>query len=364
MGLTGVRTNRWLRLAAAVVAGGVMSLGLGGVAAAEPPAEVTPTTTQGLQLINAKNNETVEARIFALPFGPGQGGTQLAYCIEYTVRFQGGLYVEKPWKDSGIKNLGKVQWILTHSYPTTTPQQLIQAASAKVPADANEDQLKKIAYAATQAAIWTLTDADTFALAAWDDAKTDVSETHYNLIRVLHTHLLANAAEQPEAEPTLTIDPQNATGVAGTKIGPFTVKASGGGTVSLKATGGKVVDQNGNAITSVQAGGKFWLTSDNAGTVTVEAEGSGSVPTGRIFVRKSDVTAPAATAQQKSQRLILAGSAGRKLKAQATATVKAKPTLPVTGASVTVAVASGVVLLGGGALLLMAMRRRRVNFTA
>jgi TQXA domain-containing protein/LPXTG-motif cell wall-anchored protein len=349
-----------------------MSVGFGAAASAEPaPVKVTPTTAPaGITLINevvhqgpgsgAKNRP--KPSIFALPFPQG---TQLAYCIEFEVAFANGEHVEKPWAGSGIENLGKVQWVLTNSYPAAkTAQQLIQAAGATAPEGATEDQLKKIAYVGTQAAIWNFTDGDAFRLAPWSEG--DTPKATYDVVKAIYDYLRTNAKDVPEVKPTLTIDPATATGTVGSKIGPYTVKAPAGGDVKLTATGGKVVDANGKELTTVKDGGKFYLTSDVVGTITVEAEGSYSVPTGRIFVHVNEGTQGSASRVpvHRSQKLILAGSTGEKLKAKASATVTAKPTLPVTGASVTVAVASGVVLLGGGALLLMAMRRRRVNFTA
>jgi LPXTG-motif cell wall-anchored protein len=95
------------------------------------------------------------------------------------------------------------------------------------------------------------------------------------------------------------------------------------------------------------------------GTVKINATGSGEVPTGRVFV--------AQTTPNQFQKLILAGVAGLPLTAAVTATftTPAGPTLPVTGASVTGTVVTGLVLLlVGGAVALLAIRRRRVRFTA
>jgi hypothetical protein len=129
------------------------------------------------------------------------------------------------------------------------------------------------------------------------------------------------------------------------------------GALDLTATGGKIVDSGGGPVNSLPNGGKFWVTSETAGNVTIDATGSGQVPTGRVFT--------ALDGPNTHQKLILAAVAGAPLSAKASATVTAKPPgLPVTGASLTGAVVAGLMPTLGGVLLVTTIRRRRIRFTA
>jgi LPXTG-motif cell wall-anchored protein len=161
----------------------------------------------------------------------------------------------------------------------------------------------------------------------------------------------------------LSIAPADATGEIGSKLGPYTVTSSSPATLS--AIDGKIVDANGAAITGpVANGGKFWLTRDTAGKVTVDAKAGGAVPTGRVFT----ATRTTKKVLKKFQKIILAGAAPTELIAHAAGTFTPKaapaPTLPVTGASAVGAAIGGLVLLGGGGVLVAMLRRRRINFTA
>jgi TQXA domain-containing protein/LPXTG-motif cell wall-anchored protein len=338
-----------------VVLGGLMSFAAAGVAAA---ADATTTPVKGT--VGVKTNS--QGGEIGYPLFDGQGAEQPAvqitltiggevidaYCIDLHHELKKDVYQETAWKASTVANLEKVQWILVNSVPNLSAEKVLEAANVK-PEGVNPNDLPLLVYAATQGSIWHFSDG--FELGTHPGAK-------YDVVKGVYKYLVDHAVEVKEPAPTLGITPANATGEIGTKLGPYTVN-SPSEPAALKATGGKIVDANGTEVTSpVKDGGKFWLTSDQTGKVTVDATAAGAVPTGRVF------TFPAEP--DKHQKIILAGKTTTKLIAHATGTFtpKAAPTLPVTGASAVGAAVGGVALLGGGGLLVAMLRRRRIKFTA
>src|SRR6266536_1235342 len=294
--------GRWARLGAAVVVGGVLSLVAAGAAVA---AEPTVTGVAGI----AKDGEGTE---ISYPLFDESGRQHNAALITLTI---GGKAVEAYCID------------LKHPLKRDTYQETAWKAATV----ANLDKVQ-----------WLLVHS------VPNVAAEDV--------------LAAHAGSESEPAATLSITPATATGEIGAKLGPYTVKSSAPATVT--ATGGKIVDANGAELTGpIANGGQFWLTSDTAGKVTVDASAVGKVPTGRVFTYASK--------PNDFQKIILAGVATTKLTAQATGSFTPKapaapavPTLPVTGSSAVGAAIAGVLLLAGGGLLVMVIRRRRVKFTA
>ncbi|GAA3201025.1 thioester domain-containing protein [Dactylosporangium siamense] len=367
---------RLVGLAAAVLVGGAVALSGAGIAFADPLATPVagtqiylddPKSPAAIKVINSKNtshnplgNLTGAPR---LQIKVGDAAPVLAYCIDFSREIKINTYVESSWGDNknptpSKEELGQVRWVLTHSIPTVGVDGVLAAAKVTKPAGASAELLEKLVYAGTQSAIWTLTDGDIFALRGDNEGlNTGNTLDEYKII-VAVSEYLVKAAKSPseDPKPKLEINPATLTGEAGKKIGPFTI-ASGGGTATLTATGGKLVDADGKPVTTLPDGGKFWVLADAAGTVNIEASGSGSVPIGRMFV----------TTQRPhdTQKLILAGVTGTKLQAKATVTVTPPPpSLPVTGVKLTGAITAGVLLVAGGVALLLVVRRRRVRFTA
>jgi TQXA domain-containing protein/LPXTG-motif cell wall-anchored protein len=367
-----ISVGRWGRLGVAVMLGGLMSFTAAGVAAA---AETTTTPVTGTAGVEKDGNGEVsyplfdeggtqhDAALITLTIG---GKTVEAYCIDLKNDLDGGgKYQETAWQASAVKNLDKVQWILVHSFPNVTPQKVLDAAGATAlaPQGASEQELKLLVYAATQGAIWNFS--DDFNLGAYNGKANAPEAKSYPAVEKVYHYLVDNAGSAPEPAPTLSIAPANVTGEIGTKLGPYTVTSSQPATLS--ATGGKIVDANGAEIAGPVANGeKFWLTSDTAGKVTVDAKAEGMVPIGRVFTATRKTTAK--NVAKKFQKIILAGVAKTELIAHAAGTVTPKaapaPTLPVTGASAVGAAVGGLVLLGGGGVLVAVLRRRRINFTA
>lgn len=370
---------KWASLAAVVVVAGTLTLSGAGVAAAADPVIGTQVFIDdfnaGAKVVNLKdtdggkhpNGTEVGAPRLGLKVD-GAAEPVLAYCIDYQHNIDTKNYVEGTWapNKNGTptpEELGQVQWVLTHSYPTLGVDAVIAAAKGTMPANTDGTLLTKIVYAGTQAAIWSLTDADTFELRTDNNGFNTApngAEDQYALIVAIHDYLV-KAAKNPVAEPQpkLVINPATLSGEAGKKIGPFTLE-SGGGVATLTATGGKLINADDSKVATeltLTNGGKFYVQADAAGTVTVNAKGSGSVPIGRVFVAKVGPDA--------NQKLILAGVAGTELETSATVTVTPPvPHLPVTGVKLTGAITAGVLLVAGGAALLLVVRRRRVRFTA
>jgi TQXA domain-containing protein/LPXTG-motif cell wall-anchored protein len=367
-----ISAGRWGRLGVAVVLGGLMSFTAAGVAAAAETKTTPVNGTAGVEkdgnekaiyrLFNAAGTET-RAALITLTIG---GKAVEAYCIDLNNGLdEGGKYQETAWQASAVKNLDKVQWILVHSFPNVTPEKILHDAGATtlVPQGAGEQELKLLVYAATQGAIWHFS--DDFELGANKGTADAPEAKSYSAVERVYHYLVDHAGSAPEPVPTLSIAPADATGEIGSKLGPYTVTSSSPATLS--AIDGKIVDANGATITGpVANGGKFWLTRDTAGKVTVDAKAGGAVPIGRVFTATR--TTNAKNVLKKFQKIILAGAAPTELIAHAAGTFTPKaapaPTLPVTGASAVGAAIGGLVLLSGGGVLVAMLRRRRINFTA
>jgi TQXA domain-containing protein/LPXTG-motif cell wall-anchored protein len=349
--------GRWARLGAAVVVGGVLSLVAAGAAVA---AEPTVTGVAGIAKDSAGREISYplfdesglqhDAAMITLTI---DGKAVEAYCIDLKHPLKRDTYKETAWKAATVANLDKVQWLLAHSVPNVAATDVLAAAGVAKPAGASDKELELLVYAATQGAIWHYSDG--LKLGAHGGAG-------YKVVKDVYDYLVAHAGSESEPAATLSITPANATGEIGAKLGPYTVKSSAPAT--LTASGGKIVDANGAEVTGpIANGGQFWLTSDTAGKVTVDASAVGKVPTGRVFTYASK--------PNDFQKIILAGVATTKLTAQATGSFTPKapaapavPTLPVTGSSAVGAAIAGVLLLAGGGVLVMVIRRRRVKFTA
>ncbi|MGY0234701.1 thioester domain-containing protein [Longispora urticae] len=358
-----------LRTAVAMVAIGVATVGLASPALAADPVQgqIGTVSHDGKYTNNYLNGSISDGKAADHPVGliglttPVQGGEQkLVYCIDIKTSLGASekpIYNEADWsvaKHISEANLLKINWILHNSYPSKSAASVRDAAKAAaenktlaVPAD------EYIVYAATQAAIWHYSDNFKLLGNAADHDKRKFTEAEYAQVKKIYDYLLGVGVKAP-AKLGISITPPSADGKVGDKVGPYAVTSTVGD-VALSATGGKVVDTDGKAITKLADGGKFWLTGDAEGTVKATATGSGVIELARVFVnsRGADLT----------QKVILPGDKKVDVKAEAVANLTATPTLPVTGAAAAGIAGAGVLLLGvGGGLVLM--RRRRINFQA
>ncbi|SBT47482.1 thioester domain-containing protein [Micromonospora auratinigra] len=388
------RGRRWARTAAALVAGGALAFGLAGPArAADEPTTgvaVSPEHTGVELVLNGKEMKTSELALTI------DGRQVRAYCIDFHTAVKlGGTYAEGDWAASGIaaERLGKVQWVLTHGYPNGDPAALLAAAGATLPAGVGAEQRDVLLYFGTQTAIWTFSDD---VVLGDRTAGVSLDAPQYDVIKKVHDYLVAHATDQPEPKTELTVAPAKATANAGAKAGPFTVKGPAG-EITVAATGGRAVDEAGEPVTTTTNGGRFWLTRDGAGEVSVTLTAREAVSFGRVFLYPGG----------KAQKLILGDSTGETVRAQAAASFAAAPAspsatpttaspspsesapaespspavpagspapstspaghggaLPLTGSPIAAAATVGVLLLAAGAVTVLIVRRRKVRFTA
>ncbi|MEV5763346.1 Cys-Gln thioester bond-forming surface protein [Micromonospora sp. NPDC052213] len=382
----GQRGRRWARIALATVAGGALALGFTAPAAAETTGVATSAGGSVKLLLDGKPKS---AGGLALKI---DGKLVPAFCIDYHTNVAiDGKYKEGTWDESQVKNLGKVQWVLTHGYPNADSATLLAAAGAAVPEKADA---KKLLYFGTQTAIWHFSDGIT--LGDWVKDKGLLGKQQYDVVKRVHDYLVANATDQPEPKAELSVDPASAKATVGEKAGPFTVKGPAGD-IAVAVSGGSAVDAEGKPVTTTTNGGQFWLTADGAGEVEATVSAKGSVSFGRVFLF---------TGEKAAQKLILGGSTGETVTAKAEATFAAAPTgspspsapaespspsapaespspsapaespapstspasnggdLPLTGSPTAAAIAAGVALLAAGAVTVLVVRRRKLRFTA
>jgi LPXTG-motif cell wall-anchored protein len=355
-----------MRLGAASALAGIVVLSSGSAALAADAVGTVTVGTPNTKVVNTLANGEQTTIVSPLRFTPKDGGDSTpVYCVSFTADLSDGAY--KDGSAKGIKNYEEISWLLANSYPHVDAATVLDNAGTAVPTTGFHDfnNAAFLAYVGTQTAIWELSNPGDFKLGKTWSSTLNVNQDQYAAIVAVHDYLVDLIGSTPH--PTLSItSPSTTTGTVGTKVGPFTVH-SGKAEAQLTVTGGKIVDKDGNEITSLKNNGQFWLTSDAAGSVTVHATATFTVPAGEVFVPKKG----------EGQIVIAPGSGTKTKQAEATATFtvpeSASPTpapsspapgLPVTGANVTGAAIGGGVLLIAGLGLVLVLRRRRVKFTA
>ncbi|MFB6622098.1 Cys-Gln thioester bond-forming surface protein [Streptomyces sp. NPDC056374] len=236
------------------------------------------------------------------------GGTLQTYCIDLRTPAKHDFdYKEVGWDESSLHNndnAGKILWILENGYPKHSAEEL----GKKLDVDLSKDE----AAAATQAAIWTLSD--------------DVTATPKSAdARKLTEQLLKDAVKLEEPKASLSLSPSSVAGKAGERLGPITVSTNAQiaklTTAPGTPDGVKIVDKDGKPVTEAKNGDEVFFdvpdgTAD--GTAGLSAEASTKVSLGRAFV---SIDGP-------SQTLILAGSSESTVTAQASATWAKKGAVP------------------------------------
>lgn len=341
-----------------------------------PPGGAKIGTDQGDSATVQTNQGEAPVVVITLTFSDGT--VKHAYCIDYSHHAgkTGTQYNAGQWNESNVKNLPKIQWILQNSFPNKDATPLLQAAGVD---DTDGLNTQFDAYVATQTAIWNFSDNIEL-----KGAGRGLSGPDYAAVEKVHDYLIEKASDASEPQPPqVSISPQQATGNAGEKIGPFTVSASGVKGVNLTADNGQVVDKNGNPVSSLGNGAKFWVRSDSEGSVSVAATGSGVLPSGSVFMVPGH--------ENTYQKLILADTATQEVGAKVSVTVTSKPSpspssqspsaspsssaapaspsasgtagggLPVTGTSLPIIVGVALVLLAGGGAAVVLARRRRMT---
>ena len=217
--------------------------------------------------VSAGQNVTVNGGIpeFAglITLTTPDNGQVSTYCIDlFTGTSYGVSYAESAWSAANVSNIATVGSTLSHGYPAVSAESL--GAAAGVVATNSQ------AAAATQAAIWHFSDG------AELDASNDPA------VVAIYQYLLSAALSSSEPAPSLQITPDVADGFVGTLIGPFQVSTSSDG-VQVSVDGATLVAADGSPLGVVADGDEFYVSAADAGTFTVTAVATVTVPSGRVF---------------------------------------------------------------------------------
>jgi LPXTG-motif cell wall-anchored protein len=345
-----------------------VALGLTGTAAAHAQDEEAGTLAAGnvviedggIQLHGEANGTDKNPHASMIALDMGDGDLRSVYCIQLEVDLEEQyLHEERPWEDVPVEDLPMVLGVLLAGYDGTNAGELIEAAGLASDdyGDVTQDQL---AYAATQSAIWSLTDG--WVLDTQDPTGDDVADS---IVPDLQAYILEQAepVDEPDLEPYFEVD-DSAAKTEGSTVGPFTASTNLEALNFGQPEGATIVDENGEEITSLTDGQVFYVKFDEAktGSVTLVTETfTWTTPAGRTFV-----PVDAEGADVEGQRLILAEEYTEEYSAEIEFEIvveevpseSPKPQLPVTGSSLTtVATVGGAVLLAG--VVAMVLMRRR-----
>ncbi|QVQ51621.1 Cys-Gln thioester bond-forming surface protein [Spiractinospora alimapuensis] len=233
---------------------------------------------------------SITAQIFDLKLDTGE--TLRTYCIDYDTPIRRTSYIEDDWANYPGRGdfeaeAGKVHWILQNSYPQVGVEELENRTDA-------EELTDKDALSGTQAAIWHYS----------NGKDLDPKEDQPNVTAV-YDYLVENAQDLPQSdgeEPTLAIDPDEASGTAGEIVGAFEVSTNRSGVpLDLEGPEGlELVDLDGEPIATVDDGDTFGvLVPEDAepGEATISGSVSESTEVGRLFKGETEETQTLITAE-------------------------------------------------------------------
>jgi len=329
------KQGRALSRIATVMLASSMVVG-GGLAAAGAAAAASPSATgaTGVLVPGVRYSETIKIGDKTVQGGIIQlktDGDKLldTYCIDlFNGTKPSAVYQETGWESSSLagkpEQAGKILWILQHSFPKVSAEQL--AKDTKIEGLSKED-----AAAGTQAAIWHFSDG---ANAVPEDAEA----------RQLTDYLIGHAIKLEEPKPTLTLNPAAVSGKSGALLGPITVTTNGSSVaLALDETGTKaglaITDKTGKAVKSAKSGDQIYAKAPagaNPGSATIKATTSAEVSIGRAFTGVN-------SEGKHSQTLILAGS--EPVPATAGVTVNWAPTGPIPAVTAKVDCVQGAVVV-------------------
>ncbi|KPC73203.1 hypothetical protein ADL26_13730, partial [Thermoactinomyces vulgaris] len=123
----------------------------------------------------------------------------------------------------------------------------------------------QLAYAATQSAIWSLTDG--WVIDPNDPTENDVAD---EIVPALQAYILEKAepVDEPDLEPYFDVDDSQAK-TEGTTVGPFTASTNVEAINFSQPEGATIVDENGEELTSLSDGTVFYVKFDEAKTSSV-----------------------------------------------------------------------------------------------
>ncbi len=236
----------------ALVAGTAAALSLGSTPVSADSAKARIDGSTNGYVVNL-DSESQTTTLFNLSL---EGGNSLrAYCVEISVRVDPSrpLY-ESPWDefpnpDSPFHgNRDHINWVLHHGYPAQSLSDLEQTLTEQG-VELHNGLSQREAITATQAAVWHYSDGKNIdrqdPVRAGQDVDADVL--------ALYDYLTGESnVGMAEPNAALELDPNSATGVAGERIGPFTVSTTGEITelISELPEGVTVTDAEGNELTA------------------------------------------------------------------------------------------------------------------
>lgn len=259
--------------------------------------------------------------------------TLKVYCVQIDVSAQHDReMIEHDWdkypdsKSPFNKNKDKINWVLHHGFPVQDTD-AIEKTLKDEGVELNDGLSEKEAITATQAAAWHFSDDKDLNL---DRPIHKGSEQDAADVVALYKYLTGdnNDGGSDQPTPALEVSPKEASGEAGSKVGPFAVKTNGEITdlTSDLPEGVKVTDEDGNelALADITNDVEFWIdvpadAEDGSGKVGLKA--SAEVDTGRLFVADNYDKDPA-------QSLIVAKSEKHDLKAGVNVDWKAAAPVP------------------------------------
>lgn len=314
------------RLAAVTLVSGLAAAGVlagAGTAAAAAGAQAqggATATIGGLKVYGSavlheeSGDQEIPAGLFEMSVDGG--GMLQTYCVDvYNPTQKDAKYHEAAWSGTSLaanKRAGRIGWILQNSYP-----QVNDLASLAQKAGIKSGLTEQDAAAGTQVAIWRYS----------DGADVDAVDPQ---ARQLADYLEKAARDAAEPSASLTVDVPAVSGKPGELLGPVTVHTDAG-TVSVAPppdaaiSGVKVVDADGEAVTSARDGSRLYFkvpAEAPAGSAQVTLQASTTVPVGRAFVSEG-----------RSQTQILAGSSESTVSASAVASWAEAGAVPALSAS-------------------------------
>lgn len=344
---------------------------------------VTGTVDDGTQGLKVNVGDGFKSNLSTALIGLTlDDGTKLGvYCVQIDAGIdRDHPLVEKDWdafpeaSSQFNENQDKINFILHNGFPAKNTAQL----SKELTDDGtilNDGALSvQEAIAGTQAAVWHFSDG--VDLDRNDPVPGDARGSADVLALFDELTGPGNVGLGDEPNASLKIDPESKQGVAGERIGPFTVSTSGD-IVKLATSlpyGVKVTDVDGRELKANQIKNAtevfFDVPEDSAdGAATFSLTASANIDTGRLFVGQNY------SEQQKTQTLIVASGQRTQIVAKATAEwdvagqQEAPPAaqgkneddnggLASTGASIAIPLGVGVTLLAAGFGVLWFMKRR------
>ncbi|NLU71429.1 TQXA domain-containing protein [Streptomyces sp. HNM0575] len=257
-------------------------------------------------------------------------------------------YGETDWGRTSLHDnpeAGRILWILRHSYPQVDDLQ----ALAKT---ARAGKLSpRTAAAGTQVAIWRFTDGPS----ARRGRAGGTGEGGGGGVRVeaadpaaekLADHLQRSARRMAEPRASLSLDPATLPRRSGSRLGPFTVRASAPGvavsqTPGSGSPGARIVGRDGKPVTSARNGAQLYFDvpqgrRSGQGSLTVQA--ATKVPVGRALTGVGGHAGSQAQILAGSSRSMVSASADVHWAAEgAIPAVKAEKSCAGEGVGVTVA---------------------------